>query len=80
LLQILDGTDVLVELGVNFLDPSESNLRKQATRDQGAMTDRAALRAESGPQSDPIFWVLLAVSGTAILANWYVLGNAGGRR
>jgi hypothetical protein len=73
LLQILEGDAVLFEIGVNFLDESESNLRNRSTADIGALTEGAGLRAESGPSSDPLFWVLLAIVGTAILVNWCLL-------
>ena len=63
LLQILEGDEVLFELGVNFLDESETNLRDQSTADAGELADVAGLRAESGPASDPLFWVLLAIGG-----------------
>ena len=64
---------MLFELGVNFLDESETNLRHQATAEQGELTDLAGLRAESGPASDPLFWLLLTIGGTAILVNWCLL-------
>ena len=70
LLQILEGDRVLFELGVNFLDEVETDLRRQATADAGRLTDVPGLRAESGPASDPLFWTLLAIAGGAILANW----------
>jgi hypothetical protein len=73
LLQILDGDEVLFELGANFLDESETNLRKQSTADVGELREDAGLRAESGPQSDPLFWLLLAIGGTAVLVNWCLL-------
>jgi hypothetical protein len=73
LLQILEGDAVLFEIGVNFLDESESNLRNRSTADVGALTEGGDLRAESGPSSDPLFWVLLAIGGAAILANWCLL-------
>lgn len=73
LLQILEGDQVLFELGVNFLDESETNLRSQTTADVGELTDVAGLRAESGPSSDPLFWLLLTIGGTAIVANWCLL-------
>jgi hypothetical protein len=73
LLQILEGDAVVFELGVNFLDESESNLRNQATADVGAMTDAPGLRAESGPAGDPLFWILLAVAGTAIVVNFLLV-------
>jgi len=72
-LQILDGEDVLLELGVNFLDESETDLRRQATADSGAFVGASGLRAESGPESDPLFWLLLTIAGLAILANWCLL-------
>jgi hypothetical protein len=76
LLQILEGDEVLFEIGVNFLDESESNLRNRSTADIGTLTEGAGLRAESGPSSDPLFWVLLAIGGAAILANWCLLPRA----
>jgi hypothetical protein len=73
LLQILEGDAALFELGVNFLDESESNLRNQATADAGGLAEVAGLRAESGPASDPLFWLLLTIGGTAIVVNWWLL-------
>jgi hypothetical protein len=73
LLQILEGDQVLFELGVNFLDESETDLRDRATADVGELTDVAGLRAESGPASDPLFWLLLAIGGMAIVVNWCLL-------
>ncbi len=73
LLQILEGDAVLFELGGNFLDESETNLRRQSTADAGELADVAGLRAEGGPSSDPLFWVLLIVGGTAIVLNWCLL-------
>jgi hypothetical protein len=73
LLQILEGSDVLFELGVNFLDEIESNLRGRATAQVGDLDVGTRLRAESPPSSDPLFWVLLAIGGTAILLNWCLL-------
>ena len=74
LLQILEGDTVLFDIGVNFLDETESNLRKQSTADAGRFADVAGLTAESGPASDPLFWVLLAIATAAIVGNWWVLG------
>ncbi len=85
LLQILEGGEglddqsVLYELGVNFLDESEPDLRNQKTAEAGALVDVAGLRAESGPASDPLFWILLAVAATAILSNWCLLPAWTGR-
>jgi hypothetical protein len=73
LLQILDADTVLFELGVNFLDEAESNLRQQSTADSGAFADSGRFLAESGAASDPLFWVLLMLVATALLANWSVL-------
>jgi hypothetical protein len=72
LLQIVEGDRVLYELGVNFLDETESDLRRQASAESG---DRggADVRAESGPASDPLFWILLALAGAAVLTNWTLL-------
>jgi hypothetical protein len=83
LLQIVEGPEriggsetVLFELGVNFLDETESNLRDRATADAGRFADVAALRSENGPESDPLFWVLLAIGSVAILSNWWLLAPA----
>ena len=77
LLQILDGETVLFEVGVNFLDESESNLRRQSTADSGAFADVSGLRSESGPASDPLFWGLLTVGAIALVANWWLLRRTG---
>ena len=85
LLQIIEsgeglaGEVVLHELGVNFLDEAESNLRARKTADTGDLVEASGLRAESGPASDPLFWILLAISGTAILFNWCLLPAWAGR-
>jgi hypothetical protein len=87
LLQILEGPEgigggiggnetVLFELGVNFLDESETNLRDRSTANAGRFMDVASLRAESGPESDPLFWLLLTIGGAAIVANWCLLPRA----
>jgi hypothetical protein len=83
LLQILENPKglgrevVLFELGVNFLDEAETNLRNLSTADVGEAADVAGLRAESGPASDPLFWLLLTIGGSAILANWCLFSPAG---
>jgi hypothetical protein len=74
LLQILEGDTVLFDIGVNFFDETESNLRKQSTADAGRFADVTGLTAESGPASDPLFWILLAIATAAIVGNWWVLG------
>jgi hypothetical protein len=87
LLQIVEGPEriggsetVLFELGVNFLDETEGNLRDRTTTgDVGRVADVAAVRGERGPESDPLFWLLLALGGSAILANWWLLAPAGHR-
>jgi hypothetical protein len=73
LLQVLEGDGVLFELGVNFLDQSESDLSRQGTVEIGELGDARGLRAETGPASDPLFWILLTIGGGAILINWCVL-------
>jgi len=79
LLQILEGDTVLFDIGVNFLDDSESNLRHQSTADAGRFADVAGLAGENGPASDPLFWVLLTIATAAIVGNWWVLGGHAGR-
>ena len=83
LLQILQGPEtigggdtVLFELGVNFLDESEGNLRDRQTAAVGRFTDVAAVRAESGPESDPLFWLLLTIGASAMVANWCLRPSA----
>jgi len=83
LLQILEGPEtigggdtVLFELGVNFLDESEGNLRDRQTAAVGRFTDVAAVRAESGPESDPLFWLLLTIGASAMVANWCLRPSA----
>ena len=73
LLQILEGEDVLFELGVNFFDESETDLRRQATGDVGALGEAPRQRGEGGPASDPLFWILLATAAAAILGNYFIL-------
>jgi hypothetical protein len=73
LLQVLEGDEVLFELGVNFLDESEANLQNQATADVGELAEAAGLRAEGGPASDPLFWLLLMIGAAAIVLNWCLL-------
>jgi len=76
LLQILEGDTVLFEIGVNFLDETETRLGNQLTADAGALSDVTGLRAESGAASDPLFWVLLVIGGAALLTNWCLLAPA----
>ena len=73
LLQILDGDEVLFEIGVNFLDETETALRDRSTEDSGKVGDVAGLRAESSATSDPLFWILLAIGATATILNWCLL-------
>jgi hypothetical protein len=80
LLQILEGDQVLFELGVNFLDEQETRLGPVATADTGALADAPGLRAESGAASDPLFWVLLAAGAAALLLNWSLLRPRRGPR
>jgi hypothetical protein len=76
LLQILEGDNVLYELGVNFLDATESDLRGQAAMEVGELPDVPDLRAETGASSDPLFWILLAIAAAAMIGNWHVLRRA----
>jgi hypothetical protein len=74
LLQILEGDDVLFELGVNFLDEDETNLRAKSTSEIGKFDSGSrGLRSENGPASDPLFWVLVVIGGLAIILNWFWL-------
>jgi hypothetical protein len=71
LLQVMEGNQVLFELGVNFLDEEESNLQNKETAESGKFDSQdAGLHGESGPASDPLFWILLGVASTAVLVNW----------
>ena len=65
-----DGDVVLFELGVNFLDETEANLRDRSSGNAGEFAEATGLRAETGPASDPLFWLLLAVAGISLVANW----------
>ena len=74
LLQLMEGDAVLSELGVNFLDEEETNLRAKSTSETGKFANASlGLRAENGPASDPLFWVLVVIGGLAIILNWYWL-------
>ena len=70
LLQILDGDEVLFEIGVNFLDEMETALSDRSTGDSGAIGEVAGLRGETSVAFDPLFWILLAIGATAMLLNW----------
>ncbi len=72
LLQVMEGDDVLYELGVNFFDEQESDLRSRSTRETGKFENSSgAMRAESGPETDPLFWALVVLALAAIALNWY---------
>jgi len=74
LLQLREGDAVLFELGVNFLDEDETNLRAKSTSEIGKFASASqGLRSENGPASDPLFWVLVVIGGLAIILNWYWL-------
>ncbi|HYR84037.1 MAG TPA: BatA domain-containing protein [Terriglobia bacterium] len=74
LLQVMEGNDVLFELGVNFLDEEEADLRDRAAGEIGKFNPQSGrLRTENGPASDPLFWALVAIGGAAIVANWCLL-------
>jgi hypothetical protein len=71
LLEIMEGKDVLFQLGVNFLDENETDLSDRGRGDVGKSEPQTSgLRAESGPESDPLFWSLLGIAAIAILADW----------
>ena len=72
-LEIFEGDELLFTLGVNFLEESETDLRKQQTGDTGSLADTPGARIESGPGSDPLFWILLLTGSTALLLNWCLL-------
>jgi hypothetical protein len=73
LLEILEGQERLFEIGVNFLDERESDLRTRSSGARGAFVAAEAVsRGESGPWSDPIFWILLVTAGAAMFVNWCV--------
>jgi hypothetical protein len=74
LLQVLEGDAVLYELGVNFLDEDETNLRAKSTSETGKLENASqGLRTENGPAADPLFWALVVMGGLAIVINWYWL-------
>jgi hypothetical protein len=73
LLQVLDGDEVLFEIGVNFLDEMETALRDRSTGDSGEIGQVAGLRGETSAAFDPLFWVLLAIGATALILNWCLL-------
>lgn len=71
LMDVMEGDDVLFRLGVNFLDEVESDLSNRGSGEEGQVNPQpAGLRAESGAESDPLFWILLAAAGAAMLGNW----------
>jgi hypothetical protein len=80
LLQILDGDEVMFEIGVNFLDETETALPDRSTGDSGQIGEVAGLRAESSATSDPLFWILLAIGATAMILNWCLLVPGRGTR
>jgi hypothetical protein len=80
LLQLMEGDAVLFELGVNFLDEDETNLRAKSTSEIGNFANASeGLRSENGPASDPLFWVLVVIGALAITLNWYWLSPHGKR-
>jgi hypothetical protein len=79
LLEVLEGDEVLFQLGVNFLDENETNLSTRAAGEIGKSNPQETARTESGPESDPLFWSLLAIAGCAVLTNWVWAEPAGSR-
>jgi hypothetical protein len=77
LLEILEGSEVLYTLGVNFLDEEQSDLSLKAAAELGRFNPAAeGQRAESGPASDPLFWALAAIAGAAVMTNWIWFSSA----
>jgi hypothetical protein len=74
LLQILADGKTAVELGTNFLDEQESDLRGRTSGQGGAFAPRTAGTMEAGVVSDPLFWILLVTAAAAMLANWCLRG------
>jgi hypothetical protein len=76
--RVMEAGKTLYELGVNFLDEEEGDLRRAASGDAGAFqTAAASLRTESGPASDPLFWILFVAGAAAIVGNWCMAGRDG---
>jgi hypothetical protein len=78
LLQILDGDEVLFEIGVNFLDEVETALSDRSIGDSGESGEGAGLRAETSATFDPLFWILLVIAATSMLLNWCLLAPSRG--
>lgn len=75
LLQITERDERLYELAVNVLDEAEGDLRDRSAAEIGELNPQApGLDAESGLASDPLFWILLAIGGAALVANWCLPG------
>jgi hypothetical protein len=75
LIQIVEGERTLFELGVNFLDESESDLRARGAGDSGAYRPQdGRQQAERSQSADPLFWVLVVILVAALMANWCVPG------
>jgi Ca-activated chloride channel homolog len=75
LVQILEADKALYELGVNFLDEIEADLRSRTTDESGQPRDAQSMQTERRAASDPLFWVLLVIAAVAMLGNWFVLGS-----
>ena len=74
LAQILEGDTVLFEIAINPLDEAEGDLRLHRTESIGALDAvRGHRPLEGGTPFDPLFWMLLAIAGAAILGNWWLL-------
>ena len=79
-MEVLEGNDTLFQLGVNFLDEIETDLSARVRGESGKpKTLTAGLQAETGPESDPLFWILLVVGTGAMLANWCLPARARSR-
>jgi hypothetical protein len=65
------------QLGVNFLDETESNLSDRGRGEFGKPNPQAVECARKAVRkTDPLFWTLLAIAGTAVLRE-LVLGFEG---
>jgi hypothetical protein len=74
LAQIVEGDRVLFEIAINPLDEAEGDLRLHRTETLGSLAVGGGDSAlESGTPFDPLFWILLAIAGAAMLGNWWLL-------
>ncbi len=81
-IQVKAGRELLFTLGCNWHDPEESDLRplNSGVRTRtGRKTAPGAFTAfERYMREDPLFWILLLLSASALAANWLLLRGEGG--